>query len=336
MVGTGKGAENGILIKGGEHLEKAHKLTAVVLDKTGTITRGKPEVTDVMAVNGFTGEELLSIAGAAERNSEHPLAEAIVRAARAKDLPMDAITDFTAIPGHGISVRVGDRPVLLGNAKLMRENNIDLGDLENRVEALEADGKTVMTLAVEKRAAGVVAVADTVKEHSAEAIRELQDMGITVYMITGDNKRTAQAIAAQVGIENVLAEVLPENKAREVERLKAAGYVVGMVGDGINDAPALATADVGMAIGTGTDVAMEAADITLIRGDLRSIAASIKLSRATMGVIRQNLFWALIYNLLGIPLAAVGILSPVIAGAAMAMSSVSVVSNSLRLRTFKV
>lgn len=336
MVGTGKGAESGILIKGGEHLEKAHKLTAVVLDKTGTITRGKPEVTDVVAVNGFNGEELLSIAGAAEKNSEHPLAEAIVRAARDKNLPLENATDFTAIPGQGIRVRVGDRLVLLGNAKLMSENNIGLGGLEKNIQTLESEGKTVMTLAADGKAAGLLAVADTVKEHSAEAIKELQQMGIAVYMITGDNRRTARAIASQVGIGNVLAEVLPENKAREVEKLKAAGNVVGMVGDGINDAPALATADVGLAIGTGTDVAMEAADITLIRGDLRSIADSIKLSRATMRIIRQNLFWALIYNLLGIPLAAFGILSPVIAGAAMAMSSVSVVSNSLRLRTYKI
>lgn len=336
MVGTGKGAEKGILIKGGEHLEKAHKLTAVVLDKTGTITKGQPEVTDVKAINGFSDKEVLSIAGAAEKNSEHPLAEAIVKAAQAEKLPLDSLTDFTAIPGHGIKVRVGDRPVLLGNAKLMKENTIGLDGLEASIQALEADGKTVMTLAVDGRMAGIIAVADTIKEHSAGAIRELQNMGITVYMITGDNKRTAQAIASQVGISNVLAEVLPENKAREVERLKADGYVVGMVGDGINDAPALATSDVGMAIGTGTDVAMEAADITLIRGDLRSIVSSIKLSRSTMRVIKQNLFWALVYNLLGIPLAAFGILSPVIAGAAMAASSVSVVSNSLRLKAFKI
>ncbi|MFZ5643656.1 MAG: heavy metal translocating P-type ATPase [Bacillota bacterium] len=336
MVGTGKGAENGILIKGGEHLEKAHKISAVVLDKTGTITKGQPEVTDVIAVNGFTEKSIISIAGAAEKNSEHPLAEAIVKAARTENLPADSISDFTAIPGYGIRARVGASLVLLGSAKLMSENNIGLEDLEKLIQSLEADGKTVMTLAIDGKVAGVVAVADTVKEHSAEAVRELQDMGIKVYMITGDNKRTAQAIASQVGIGNVLAEVLPENKAREVESLKAAGYVVGMVGDGINDAPALATADVGMAIGTGTDVAMEAADITLIRGDLRSIVSSIKLSRATMGIIKQNLFWALIYNILGIPLAAFGILSPVIAGAAMAMSSVSVVSNSLRLKAFRV
>lgn len=336
MVGTGKGAEKGILIKGGEHLEKTHKLTAVVLDKTGTITRGRPDVTDVIAVKGFEEKEILAIAGSAEKSSEHPLAEAIVKAAQAEGLVMEAVSDFAAIPGHGIQAKVGDRQVLMGNVKLMDKNNVNISDLLERIQALEAEGKTVMALAVNGVLAGAVAVADTVKDHSAEAIAELQGMGISVYMITGDNKRTADAIASQVGISNVLAEVLPENKAQEVERLKNAGYVVGMVGDGINDAPALATADVGMAIGTGTDVAMEAADITLMRGDLRSIVASIKLSKATMGVIKQNLFWALIYNLLGIPLAAFGILSPVIAGTAMALSSVSVVSNSLRLKTFKI
>lgn len=336
MVGTGKGAEKGILIKGGEHLEKTHKITAIVLDKTGTITKGQPEVTDVLAVNGFDNREILSVAGSAEKQSEHPLAEAIVKAAQGAGAVIEPVTDFAAIPGHGIQAKVGDRLIYLGNAKLMKKNNISLGDLEQKIQALEAEGKTVMTLGVNGTAAGIVAVADTVKEHSAEAISQLQKMGINVYMITGDNKRTADAIAHQVGISNVLAEVLPENKAQEVEKLKEAGFVVGMVGDGINDAPALATADVGMAIGTGTDVAMEAADITLMRGDLRSIVAGIKLSRSTMRVIKQNLFWALIYNTLGIPLAAVGILSPVIAGAAMALSSVSVVSNSLRLKSFKI
>lgn len=336
MVGTGKGAENGILIKGGEHLEKTHKLTAIVLDKTGTITKGRPDVTDVVPVNGFGDKEILALAGSAEKNSEHPLAEAVVKAAQEKGLALEAVTDFAAIPGHGIQGKVGNRQILLGNAKLMDTNNIGLGNLEQRIQALEGEGKTVMSLAVDGVLAGIVAVADTVKEHSAEAIAELQSMGIKVYMITGDNKRTADAIAAQVGINSILAEVLPENKAQEVDKLKSEGFVVGMVGDGINDAPALATADVGMAIGTGTDVAMEAADITLMRGDLRSIVASIKLSKATMGIIRQNLFWALIYNLLGIPLAAVGILSPVIAGAAMALSSVSVVSNSLRLKSVKI
>lgn len=336
MVGTGKGAENGILIKGGEHLEKTHKLTALILDKTGTITKGEPEVTDIIAVNGFSENDVLAVAGAAERNSEHPLAQAIVKKADTDKVNMQNVSGFEAIPGHGIKARVGQDEILLGNVKLMNENGIELAGLKERVEDLESKGKTVMHLAVEGKMAGVIAVADTVKEHSAEAIKQLKEMGIAVYMITGDNARTAKAIADQVGITNVLAEVLPEHKAEEVEKLRSKGHVVGMVGDGINDAPALATADVGMAIGTGTDVAMEAADITLMRGDLRSIVSSIKLSRGTMNVIKQNLFWALVYNLLGIPLAAVGILSPVLAGGAMALSSVSVVSNSLRLKRLKI
>jgi P-type Cu+ transporter len=336
MVGTGKGAENGILIKGGEHLEKTHKLTAIVLDKTGTITKGEPEVTDIVTVNGFSEQEVLAYSAAAEKNSEHPLAQAIVNKAELENVNLTMVSDFSAIPGHGIKAMVGGQQILLGNAKLMEEHNLDLADLRKGIHKMEAAGKTVMTLAVDSKIAGVIAVADTVKENSAEAIEDLQKLGIKVYMITGDNRRTAETIASEVGITNVLAEVLPEHKAEEVEKLRSAGYVVGMVGDGINDAPALATADVGMAIGTGTDVAMEAADITLIRGDLRSIVSCIKLSKSTMGIIKQNLFWALIYNLLGIPLAAFGILSPVIAGAAMALSSVSVVSNSLRLKSLKI
>ncbi len=336
MVGTGKGAENGILIKGGEHLEKAHKLTALVLDKTGTITKGEPEVTDIIAKEGFSETEVLAIAGAAERNSEHPLAQAIVKKAAEDKATAENVTGFEAIPGHGIRAKVGQREILLGNLKLMTENGIKTEGFRKQVEDLESKGKTVMHLAADGKMAGIIAVADTVKEHSAEAIKQLKDMGIEVYMITGDNARTAKAIADQVGITNVLAEVLPEHKAEEVEKLRAKGHVVGMVGDGINDAPALATADVGMAIGTGTDVAMEAADITLMRGDLRSIVASIRLSRGTMNVIKQNLFWALIYNTIGIPLAAFGILSPVLAGGAMALSSVSVISNSLRLKRLKI
>lgn len=337
MVGTGKGAENGILIKGGEHLEKTHKVNAIVLDKTGTITKGEPEVTDILTVtNDFSEADVLAVAGAAERDSEHPLATAIVKKAKEETKELDRATDFSAIPGHGIKAVVKGHEVLLGNAKLMVDEGLDLGDLRSGIEALEAQGKTVMNLAIDGKLAGAIAVADTVKEHSEEAIKELQKMGIAVYMITGDNQRTAYAIAKQVGITNVLAEVLPEHKAEEVEKLKKQGLVVAMVGDGINDAPALVTADVGMAIGTGTDVAMEAADITLMRGDLRSIVSAIRLSKATMGVIKQNLFWALFYNMLGIPLAAFGILSPVIAGAAMAMSSVSVVTNSLRLRGTRV
>ena len=337
MVGTGRGAENGILIKGGEHLEKAHALKTIVLDKTGTITRGEPALTDVfIAVPDMDQRELLALVAALEKGSEHPLGEAIVKGAREKDIALLDPQGFEAIPGHGVSGQVGDKQLLVGNRRLLTSRNIDISSILDKVEKLEGEGKTAMLVAVNNQAAGVVAVADTVKDTSAEAIRALREMGIETIMITGDNRRTAEAIARQVGIapQNVLAEVLPQDKAREVSKLKEQGRVVGMVGDGINDAPALATADVGFAIGTGTDVAMEAADITLMRGDLRGVAASIKLSRATMRNIKQNLFWALIYNTLGLPVAALGFLSPVLAGAAMAFSSVSVVTNALRLKRF--
>ncbi|ABO51485.1 heavy metal translocating P-type ATPase [Desulforamulus reducens MI-1] len=337
MVGTGKGAENGILIKGGEHLEKAHALNAIVLDKTGTITKGEPSLTDVITIDkGISEDELIRLVASAERGSEHPLGEAIVKGARERGIELAEPQEFEAIPGHGIASRIGENIVLIGNRRLMYSQNIDISRLAKQVDALEEEGKTAMLVAVGGRATGIVAVADTVKETSAEAIRALRDMGIKTLMITGDNRRTAEAIAKQVGIppEDVLAEVLPQDKAKEVSQLKESGEVVGMVGDGINDAPALATADVGFAIGTGTDVAMEAADITLMRGDLRGVAASIKLSRATMCNIKQNLFWALIYNTLGIPVAALGFLSPVLAGGAMAFSSVSVVTNALRLKRF--
>lgn len=332
MVGTGKGAENGILIKGGEHLENAHKLDTIVLDKTGTITKGKPEVTDVISLTSLSDEEILKIAAITEKGSEHPLGEAIVVRGKEKFGDLPDPQNFSAIPGHGVEAVVDNKQVLLGTRRLMKERNIAYEQAEEQMSELENKGKTAMLMALDGVIAGIIAVADTVKENSLEAIKELQNLGIDVVMITGDNKRTAQAIAQQVGITHVLAEVLPEDKANEVEKLKAQGKKVGMVGDGINDAPALATADVGMAIGTGTDVAMEAADITLMRGDLRGIAASIKLSRATMRNIKQNLFWALIYNTLGIPIAAIGLLNPVIAGGAMAFSSVSVVSNALRLK----
>lgn len=335
MVGTGKGAENGILIKGGEHLEKAHKLTAVVLDKTGTITKGQPELTDVIALNSFDRQEVLRIAAITEKGSEHPLAEAIVKGAENQGFKLASPEDFCAIPGHGVEAKIEGKLVLLGNRKLMKDRKIAVDQFEQDIVKLEEQGKTAMLMAIEDKMAGIIAVADTVKDNSKVAIKELLDLGIEVYMITGDNKRTAHAIAKQVGITNVLAEVLPEDKAEEVQKLKAQGKIVGMVGDGINDAPALASADVGIAIGTGTDVAMEAADITLMGGDLKGIPASIKLSKATMRNIKQNLFWALIYNTLGIPVAAFGFLSPVIAGAAMAFSSVSVVTNALRLKRWK-
>lgn len=334
MVGTGKGAENGILIKGGEYLETAYKLNAVVLDKTGTITKGRPEVTDLLPLGTLKQEQLLRLAAIAEKNSEHPLGAAIYEKGKAKYGELPDPDQFAAIPGHGVRAVVDRQEVYLGTRKLMTEKGIDLGNSEAAVAQLEDEGKTAMLMAVDQKVAGIIAVADTLKENSKEAIAELQAMGIEVYMITGDNRRTAAAIAKQVGITNVLAEVLPEHKAEEVEKLKKEGKIVAMVGDGINDAPALATADIGMAMGTGTDVAMEAADITLMRGDLKTIPAAIRLSRQTMRKIRQNLFWAFIYNTLGIPFAALGLLNPIIAGAAMAFSSVSVVTNSLSLKRF--
>lgn len=335
MVGTGRGAESGILIKGGESLETAHKINAVVLDKTGTITKGKPEVTDIIRANAESNEQLLQLAASGETGSEHPLGSAIVEKAKTQGLELLPIRQFRAIPGHGIEVEADGKTVVIGNAKLMKERGVEFSSYIDQIEALESDGKTVMMIAADGSLLGAIAVADTVKETSREAVAALQNMGIEVVMITGDNRRTAEAIARQVGIEYVLAEVLPEHKAEHVMKLKQQGKVVGMAGDGINDAPALAAADVGMAIGTGTDVAMEAADITLMRGDLRSIPDAIRLSKATMSKIKQNLFWAFIYNIIGIPVAAVGLLSPVIAGAAMAMSSVSVVSNSLLLKRWR-
>lgn len=335
MVGTGKGAEKGILIKGGEHLETAYKLNAVVLDKTGTITNGQPEVTDILPL-GFTTDktELLRSAAVAEKKSEHPLGVAIYERGKKELGELPDPERFEAVPGRGVKVTFGGKEILIGTRKLMSETGIELGEVQGTLEALEDDGKTAMLMAVDHELAALLAVADTLKESSKEAIDELQSMGIEVYMITGDNSRTANAIARQVGIRNVLAEVLPEHKAEEVEKLRRQGKVVAMVGDGINDAPALATADIGMAIGTGTDVAIEAADITLMRGDLRTIPAAIRLSKQTIRKIRQNLFWAFFYNAIGIPFAAFGFLNPMLAGGAMAFSSVSVVTNSLSLKRY--
>ncbi|MFX4262524.1 heavy metal translocating P-type ATPase [Pelotomaculum propionicicum] len=339
MVGTGRGAEYGILIKGGEYLERTHQLTAVVLDKTGTITRGEPSFTDLVPAPEYKGreDELLEIAGRAEKNSEHPLARAIVSYARERGARLDDPQRFTAVPGHGVDADIDGRRILLGTRKMMKDNDVDTSALAGDIERLEEEGKTAMFMALDGNLAAVIGVADTIKESSQEAIARLRKMGIEVWMLTGDNRRTAFAIARQVGIDNdnVLAEVLPEDKAGQVEKLRRQGKVVGMVGDGINDAPALVTADIGFAIGTGTDVAIEAADITLMRGDLRGVPAAISLSRATIRNIKQNLFWALFYNTVGIPVAALGLLNPVLAGAAMAFSSVSVVSNALRLRRFK-
>ncbi|MDN4096280.1 heavy metal translocating P-type ATPase [Bacillus cereus] len=336
MAGSGRSAEYGILFKGGEHLEATHRLDTVILDKTGTMTNGKPVLTDVIVADGFNENELLRLVGAAERNSEHPLAEAIVEGIKEKKIDIPSSETFEAIPGFGIESVVEGKHLLIGTRRLMKKFNIDIEEVSKSMEALEREGKTAMLIAIDKEYAGIVAVADTVKDTSKAAIARLKKMGLDVVMITGDNTQTAQAIAKQVGIDHVIAEVLPEGKAEEVKKLQANGKKVAMVGDGINDAPALATANIGMAIGTGTDVAMEAADITLIRGDLNSIADAIFMSKMTIRNIKQNLFWALAYNALGIPIAALGFLAPWVAGAAMAFSSVSVVLNALRLQRVKL
>ncbi|HEX8653152.1 MAG TPA: heavy metal translocating P-type ATPase [Pyrinomonadaceae bacterium] len=345
MVGTGRGAQFGVLIKGGESLETAHKLRVIVLDKTGTITRGEPALTDVVMAEdapGMSEQELLRIVASAERGSEHPLGEAIVRAARERGLELAEAVNFKAIAGHGIEAQVEGRSILLGNQKLMQERSVRPDEFMERATALATEGKTPMYVAIDGRLAGLLAVADQVKPESKEAIAAMQRLGLDVVMMTGDNRRTAEAVARQVSVQRVLPEVLPEGKAAEIKRLQQERKLVGMVGDGINDAPALAQADVGISIGTGTDVAIEASDITLIKGDLRGVATAIRLSRATIRTIKQNLFWAFIYNIVGIPIAAgllyplTGwLLSPVIASAAMSLSSVSVVTNSLRLRRFK-
>ncbi len=332
MVGTGKGAENGILFKGGEHLEKAHRVDTIVLDKTGTITKGQLSLTDVVVFNNADQAEILAVAATVEKTSEHPIAQAVVNAAHEQQITITEAESFTAIPGAGVVAGVSGRQVLIGTRLLMSQNSIEFSAAIAEAEKLESQGKTVMFLAVDGNLTALLAVADTIKEYARETIDDLQKLGIDVWMITGDNQRTAQAIAQQVGIKNVAAQVLPQNKAEEVRSLQQQGRIVAMVGDGINDAPALATADIGIAMGTGTDVAIEAGDVTLMSGDLRGLVSAIKLSRATMTNIKQNLFWAFIYNIVGIPIAAFGYLSPVLAGAAMAFSSVSVVTNALRLR----
>jgi Cu+-exporting ATPase len=346
MVGVGKGAENGILIKSGEALETAHKLSAVVFDKTGTLTKGEPEVTDIITAGNFAkklGEtQILQLAAVAEKNSEHPLGEAIVKKAAAQGITVEDPEFFNAIPGHGVEVKYNGDTVLLGNRKLMETNHIEIGKLEAEMKALEMDGKTVMLVAVDGKAAGLIAVADTLKENSTEAVKTLRQMGLEVIMITGDNERTADAIARQAGVDRVLAEVLPSEKAVEIKRLQAEGKVVAMVGDGINDAPALAQANIGIAVGSGTDVALETGDIVLIKNDLRDVVVGIQLSRATMRKIRQNLFWAFFYNVALIPLAAGAfypilhvLFDPVWAAVAMASSSVTVVTNASLLRRFR-
>ncbi|NOR21736.1 MAG: heavy metal translocating P-type ATPase [Candidatus Aminicenantes bacterium] len=343
MVGTGKGAEKGILIKGGESLEIAHKLDTIVFDKTGTLTRGEPEITDIVTQNDYSEEEILKYAASAEKVSEHPLAEAIIKRAREKKIELHDPKNFNAIEGHGIEAEVDGKKVLLGNLKLMQKQQIVVRNLEEKAEELAGDGKTPMYISLEGKAAGLIAVADTLKENSLQAVEKLKKLGLEVIMLTGDNKKTAEAIARKAGIDRVLPEVLPEDKVHEIKSLQSGGRRVAMVGDGINDAPALAQADVGIAIGSGTDVAMEASDITLIKGDLRGVVSAIELSKRTIKIIKQNLFWAFFYNTAGIPLAAgvlypfFGILlNPIFASAAMAFSSVSVVSNSLRLRRVKL
>ncbi|MGB3102239.1 MAG: heavy metal translocating P-type ATPase [Psychrobacillus psychrotolerans] len=336
MAGSGRAAEFGILFKGGEHLETTHHIDTVIVDKTGTVTNGKPELTDIVVASGIAEEEFLSLIGAAEKQSEHPLAEAIVKGIQDRGILLKGVQSFEAIPGYGVKTVVDNKEILVGTRKLMNSYHVDILNILPVMEELEANGKTAMLASIEGQYAGLVAVADTVKETSKKAIKRLHDMNIEVIMMTGDNQRTATAIGREVGIDYVIAEVLPEGKAEEVKKLQAAGKKVAMVGDGINDAPALAVADIGMAIGTGTDVAMEAADITLIRGDLNSIADAIIMSHKTMRNIKQNLFWAFGYNVLGIPIAAVGLLAPWVAGAAMAFSSVSVVLNALRLQKVKL
>ncbi|USK61868.1 heavy metal translocating P-type ATPase [Peribacillus asahii] len=336
MAGSGRAAEFGILFKGGEHLETTHHIDTVILDKTGTVTNGKPELTDIFVENGVDEQEFLSLIGAAEKQSEHPLAEAIVQGIQARGIPLSLVQEFEAIPGYGVKTIVNQKEILVGTRKLMKQNNVDISKALSAMEDLEGQGKTAMLASVDGQYAGLIAVADTIKDTSQKAITRLQEMGIQIIMITGDNQRTANAIGKQVGVDHVIAEVLPEGKAEEVKKLQDEGKKVAMVGDGINDAPALALADIGMAIGTGTDVAMEAADITLIRGDLNSIADAILMSRKTMRNIRQNLFWAFAYNIMGIPIAAIGLLAPWLAGAAMAFSSVSVVLNAVRLQRVKL
>jgi len=343
MVGTGKGAQNGILIKSAEALERAHRIKTIVFDKTGTLTKGKPAVTDTLALNNFVPDEILRLAAIAEKGSEHPLGQAIVEATKDDHQELPDPEVFEAISGRGVLAEVGGKEVLLGNRALMDENGVKTSPVEDKIRKLESEGKTVMLMAVDRKLSGLIAVADTLKENAEEAISQLHQVGIETVMITGDNRRTAQAIARKVGIKEVLAEVLPEDKAREVRRLQASGKLVAMVGDGINDAPALAQADIGIALGSGTDVAMETGDIVLVQDDLRDVVGAIRLSRYTMRKVKQNLFWAFFYNTGGIPIAAgvlyplIGLLlNPIIAAAAMGFSSVSVVTNSLLMNRYRV
>jgi Cu+-exporting ATPase len=336
MVGVGKGADNGILIRGGEVLERAEKLSTVVFDKTGTITRGEPNVTDVISLGTASEHEVLMLAAAVESGSEHPLGAAIVRAARHRDISLPKASDINGIAGHGIEGRIESRKIWLGNRRLFARQGISTEVAEEHLIGLEADGKTAMLVGVDDRLLGIIAVADTIKPEAAEAVAALQASGIRVVLLSGDNHRTAEAVARQVGIERVIAEVLPDDKAAVIRQLQSEGQVVAMVGDGVNDAPALATADIGIAIGSGSDVAKETGGIILLKNDVRDVVTSIKLSRATMVKIKQNLFWAFIYNSIGIPIAAFGLLNPIIAAAAMALSSLSVIANSALLKRARI
>ena len=336
MVGVGKGAEAGILIRGGEVLERAQKLTAVIFDKTGTLTRGEPNVTDIVEFGRRSKEDILRLAAAVEAGSEHPLGEAIVRAARHREIAAPKVTDFEAIPGHGIRGAIDGHRVLLGNRRLFQREEIDSTPAEKAMKRLESEGKTAMLIGYDQELAGVIAVADTLKPEAKEAITALLKEHIEVILLTGDNERTARAIAKEVGIERVIAEVLPGDKARVVQDLQRQGKVVSMVGDGVNDAPALAAADIGIAIGSGSDVAKETGGIILVKNDVRDVVLGIRLSRATMRKIKQNLFWAFIYNTIGIPVAAFGFLNPILAAAAMALSSLSVIVNSALLKGMKL
>jgi Cu+-exporting ATPase len=342
MVGTGKGAENGVLIKGGENLENARKLTTLVFDKTGTLTKGEPSLTDIFALKGYNEDTILKLTSAAEKGSEHPLGQAIIKDAEERGLTIPKLQNFDVVPGHGVKAKVQGKLVLVGNRKLTHDNAIPIKLIEDEIQRFELEGKTAMIVAINNHVAGIVAVADTLKEHSVEAVKQLQGMGLEVVMLTGDNERTAQAIAQKLNISRVISEVLPDEKANEIKKLQVEGEFVGMVGDGINDAPALAQANLGIAIGTGSDVAMETGGIVLIKDDLRDVVASIQLSRSTVSKIKQNLFWAFFYNTALIPVGAgilypfFGILlNPIFAAAAMALSSVSVVTNSLLLRRFQ-
>lgn len=337
MVGVGKGAEEGILIRGGEYLERAHKLKTVVFDKTGTLTKGEPEVTDIVAANNYREEDVLRTAVAAESGSEHPLADAVIRKAEEKRITVQKVSSFKAVSGKGIKAVMGKKEIVVGNRKMMSDHAIKITrEMEERIKSLEHHGKTVVIVSQDSMAMGLIAIADSLKEHSAEAVKEIEAMGIETVMLTGDNDRTANAIALQVGIKKVIANVLPNEKLDVIKKIQAEGKVVAMVGDGINDAPALAQADIGIAIGSGTDIAKETGGIILIKDDLRDVTKGIKLSRMTMNKIKQNLFWAFAYNTAAIPLAALGYLNPVIAAAAMALSSLTVVANSALLKRIKI